>query len=114
MLRLQDEEDLVWVREDFWRSPTGLLDAEGRGAIVIAGHTPTPYLASMVDLVDRPSYNEDGRAQMVRVGACEETGHVADRWDIDCCAAAGSNGGQVMILRLDDGEELYEPVLEGE
>ena len=29
-------------------------------------------------------------AQMVRVGACDATGGVADRWDIDSGAAGGA------------------------
>ena len=110
----QTSEDLIWIREDFWEYPTGLVDEEGRGPIVIAGHTPTPYLLHLAVEPDRPIYNEEGRAQMVRLGACPQTGGVADRWDIDCCAASGYGRGQVLLLRLDDGEEFYAPVGEGE
>lgn len=110
----QMTEDLIWIREEFWESPTGLVDEEGRGPIVIAGHTPTPYLATMAVELDRDPYDEDGRARMVRVGAGPKTGGISDRWDIDSCAASGYGRGQVMILRLDDCEEFYEPVGEGE
>ena len=114
MLGAQVREDLLWIREEFWGSPTGMVDGEGRGAIVVAGHTPTPYLDTMADAPDRPARGDDGLFRMVRVGACEQTRGVADRWDIDCCAAGGAGMGQLLMLRLDDGEEFYEPVREGE
>lgn len=105
-LSAQDPEDLVWIREDFWGAPRGLSGADGQGPIVVCGHTPTPYLKNMASELDRPALGEDGRARMVRVGA--------DRWDIDSAAAAGDPLGQVLVLRLDDGAEFYEPVLDGE
>ena len=114
LLEAQDPDDLVWIREEFWGVSTGLVDEDGLGPIVIAGHTPTPYLNVMTDLIDRPTRNDEGIAQMVRVGACDATGGVADRWDIDCGAAGGAGYGQVMVLRLDDGEEFCEPIREGE
>lgn len=114
LLATQTSEDLMWVREDFWEHPTGLLDSQGKGTIVIAGHTPTPYLERMDVMMDRPAYNEARLACMVRVGATEATGDVADKWDVDCCAAAGYGRGQVLLLRLDDGAEFYEPVGEDE
>lgn len=114
LLKAQDPDDLVWIREEFWSVPTGLVGEDGLGPIVVAGHTPTPYLNVMTDLIDRPTRNDDGIAQMVRVGACEATDGVADRWDIDCGAAGGAGFGQVMVLRLDDGEEFCEPIREGE
>lgn len=110
----QYREDLMWIRDDFWGYPTGLVDEQGKGPIVIAGHTPTRYLDFMADRPDRPSTNDRGLCQMVRVGACEATGGVADRWDIDCGCAGGAGFGQLLMLRLDDGEEIYEPVREGE
>lgn len=114
LLAEQAPDDLLWIREEFWGAPTGLVNEKGEGPIVIAGHTPTPYLDRMADVVDRPSRDENGLAQMVRVGACESTGGVADRWDIDCGAAGGAGFGQVMVLRLDDQQEFCEPILEGE
>lgn len=105
-LDAQDPEDLSWIREEFWGAPEGLSGAGGDGPVVVAGHTPTPYLEHMAASLDRPALASDGRARMVRVGA--------DRWDIDCCAAGGSGIGQVLVLRLDDGEEFYEPVRDGE
>lgn len=105
-LRAQDPEDLSWIREDFWGAPLGLSGEGGGGPVVIAGHTPTPYLQQMSRDIDRAPVGDDGLARMVRVGR--------DRWDIDCCAAGGAGIGQVLVLRLEDGEELYEPVREGE
>ncbi|MGI6230754.1 MAG: metallophosphoesterase family protein [Tractidigestivibacter sp.] len=114
LLASQDPDDLVWIREEFWSVPTGLVNEKGEGPIVIAGHTPTPYLEGMTELMDRPPYGDDGFAQMVRVGACDETGGVADRWDIDSGAAGGAGFGRVTFVRLDDGEEISETIREGE
>lgn len=115
LIDAQDPEDLLWIREDFWGAEkSGLVDTAGKGPIVIAGHTPTPYLERMTALLDRPVRNDEGLAQMVCVGASDATGGVADRIDIDCGAAGGFGFGQVMILRLDDMTEFYEPVREGE
>ena len=110
----QTPDDLLWIRDEFWSVPTGLLNERGEGPIVVAGHTPTPYLTSMTDEFDRPVRNGDGIAQMVRVGACDATGGVADRWDIDSGAAGGAGFGQITMVRLDDGEECAEPVRDGE
>ena len=104
-LAAQDGEDLTWIRDEFWGAPRG-LGGSGEGPVVIAGHTPTPYLARMASRLDRDPVGEDGLARMVRVGG--------DRWDVDCGAAGGAGFGQVLVLRLDDGEEFYEPVREGE
>ena len=114
MMADQHPDDLMWIREDFWGAPSGLIDERGEGPIVIAGHTPTRYLDFMADRPDRPSTDEDGLCRMVRVGACDETGGVADRWDIDCGCAGGAGFGKLLMLRLDDGEEISEPVREGE
>lgn len=105
-LSRQDPEDLTWIREPFWGAPRGLSGEDGSGPVVVAGHTPTPYLPRMASGLDRDPLGDDGLARMVRVGG--------DRWDIDCCAAGGAGTGQVLVLRLDDGEEFYEPVREGE
>ena len=105
-LAAQDGEDLAWVREEFWGAERGLAGEAGDGPVVIAGHTPTPYLERMSSQLDRPPVGEDGLARMVRVGG--------DRWDIDCGAAGGAGYGQVLVLRLEDGEQFYEPVGEGE
>lgn len=101
-------DSLVWVREEFWAPLHGLQSPEGRGPIVVAGHTPTPYLSTIAQKLDREPIDDAGRARMVRAGA------EADRWAIDCAAAAGAGLGQVLVLRLDDGAEFYEPINEGE
>lgn len=107
-LAAQSDEDLTWIRDEFWGAEEGLAGEDGSGPVVVAGHTPTPYLERMTEALDRPALGGDGRARMVRVGARR------DRWDIDSCAAGGAGLGQVLVLRLDDGEEFYEPILEGE
>jgi hypothetical protein len=114
LLAVQDTDDLLWIRDDFWSRPTGLLDERGQGPIVIAGHTPTPYLTNMADHPDRLPFDENGLGRMVKVGACAETYGIADRWDIDCSAAGGAGFGNILLLRLDDEVEFYEPILEGE
>lgn len=114
MVGNQYRDDLMWIRDDFWGVPTGLVNDRGEGPIVIAGHTPTKYLDYMADRPDRAAMGPEGLCRMIRVGACEKTGNVADRWDIDCGCAGGAGFGQLLMLRLDDGEEIYEPVREGE
>ena len=90
------------------------MNERGEGPIVIAGHTPTPYLTGMLGEACGPTRNADGLAQMVKVGASGATGGVADRWDIDAGAAGGAGFGQVLVLCLDDGACFYEPILPGE
>lgn len=114
LLKAQNREDVLWMREDFWGRPSGLLDGEGHGPIVIAGHTPVPYVEPIADVFDRPARNDDGQCQMMHVGATEATGGVADRWAIDCGAAGGAGWGRILMLRLDDGKEFYAAVEEGE
>ncbi|MBP3884304.1 MAG: serine/threonine protein phosphatase [Olsenella sp.] len=114
LLEAQSPEDLLWIRDAFWGHPTGLLDERGRGPIVIAGHTPTVYLEGMADRPNRSPVDEDGLCRMVRVGASAETYGVADRWDIDCGAAGGAGFGKLLMLRVDDEIEFYEPIREGE
>lgn len=107
-LAAQAPDDLTWVREEFWGAEKGLSGEDGTGPVVVAGHTPTPYLERMASSLDREAMGPDGLARMVRVGA------ERDRWDVDCGAAGGAGYGQVLVLRLDDGEEFYEPVRDGE
>ena len=113
VLEAQTEEDLLWIREEFWGQPTGLVDAEGKGPIVVAGHTPTLVVDRLADVTDRtPTYG--GLSRMLRLGACPETGGVPDRLAIDTGAGSVPGGGRVMALRLDDGEEFYEMIKPGE
>lgn len=122
LIRYQTRDDVLWIREDFWCVPTGFVNEQGEGPVVIAGHTPVPYVEQLLfdnaDAYDRPARNDDGECQIMHLGACEATGNVADRWAIDCGAAGGAGWGSVAMLRLDDGtgtyEEFYEPILEGE
>ena len=114
LLSVQAPDDLLWIRDEFWGQPTGLLDERGEGPVVVAGHTPTAYLEAMADRPDRLPVDENNLCRMVRVGASAETGGVPDRWDIDCGAAGGAGFGNLLMVRLEDGLETYEPVLEGE
>ena len=113
VLAQQAPEDLLWIREEFWGQPTGYLDEKGHGPVVIAGHTPTPVVERIADrYTDNSVY--DGRARIMYLGACKETGGVADRIAIDCGAGSGSGLGVVSMLRLDDNEIFYASVGPGE
>lgn len=114
LMSKQAYDDLLWIREDFWQRPTGLLQEDGTGAIVIAGHTPTPYVAQIADRPSDPVVDDDGHALILEVGASQATGGVSDRIAVDCAAASGAGMGQVGMLRLDDYAALYVPIKEGE
>lgn len=114
MLAHQDPETLLWTREEFWGCPTGLVGADGTGPVVVAGHTPSIVLARYAELKQDACVDAEGRGCVVPVGACDDTGGVADRIDIDCSAAAGAPRGRVGIVRLDDGATWYASVKDGE
>ena len=114
MLAHQDPETLLWTREEFWGCPTGLVGADGTGPVVVAGHTPSIVLARYAELEQDACVDAEGRGCVVPVGACDDTGGVADRIDIDCSAAAGAPRGRVGIVRLDDGATWYASVKDGE
>lgn len=107
-------DELVWIRENFWRHHTGLINEKGEGPIIISGHTPTPYLPLIADVSESDLCDTNGLFHIGKLGADETTGGVADRWDIDCGCAGGHGFGQLLMMRLDDGEEFYEAVREGE
>ncbi len=44
MLAVQSSDDLLWIRHGYWDAPTGLLSTEGKGPVVVSGHTPTVSL----------------------------------------------------------------------
>lgn len=114
MLAQQDPETLLWTREAFWMHPTWLVGEDGTGPVVVAGHTPSIVLARYAGLDEGVGVDAEGRGCVVPVGACAETGGVADRIDIDCSAAAGAPRGRVGIVRLDDGATWYAAIKEGE
>ena len=74
----QDDDFLLWAREDFLNVPTGL------DKTVIFGHTPTVFMTGNRDM--KIWYN-DGRI------------------DIDCGSCF--TGGKLACLRLDDMKEFY-------
>lgn len=110
----QTLEDLLWIREPFWGAPTGLVGLDGSGPIVVAGHTPSILLGSYATMMTGTGADGELRGVMVEVGACRDTGGVADRIDIDCSAAAGAPSGRVGIMRLEDRRVWLADVEEGE
>lgn len=115
LLAAQDPEDLLWIREAFWQAPTGLLNSEGKGPIVVAGHTPVINLDHFLGKSSSHLLGMFTKEPSLRkLGASELTGHVADKWDIDCAAAAGPGIGRILMVRLDDEQCFYESVLDGE
>lgn len=110
----QLEYDLLWIREEFWSWPTGLVGPDGRGPVVVAGHTPSLALGRYAVDMCGTGGDESGRGVMVEVGPTFDTGGVADRIDIDCSAAAGASCGRVGVMRLDDRRIWYADVEEGE
>lgn len=110
----QSLEDLLWIREPFWSAPTGLVGLDGAGPIVVAGHTPSILLGGYAEMMSGTGADEELRGVMVEVGACRDTGGVADRIDIDCSAAAGAPSGRVGIMRLEDRRVWLADVEEGE
>ncbi len=114
LIRYQNREDVLWIRDEFWGQPTGFINEKGEGPVVIAGHTPVPYVEDLADVYDRSARDDDGYCRVMHLGATDQTGGVADRWAIDCGAAGGAHWGSLAMIRLDDGMEFYEPVLEDE
>ena len=113
MLACQDPMDLLWIRGQFWGEPTGLVGADGRGPVVIAGHTPSVAL-SIYAGQEGVGATPEGKGMITPLGACPETGGVADRIDIDCAAAGGSRTGRIGVMRLDDGATWYEAIEQDE
>ncbi|MED9893416.1 MAG: metallophosphoesterase, partial [Collinsella sp.] len=114
MLAVQSSDDLLWIRHGYWDVPTGLLSTEGKGPVVVSGHTPTVSLGRYCEVGGLAGLDEEsGRGQIVRLGG-EDAAGVPDRIDIDCAAATGSEFGRVGILRLDDGAEFYANINPGE
>ena len=114
MLAAQQRDDLLWIRAEFWGVPTTLVDANGHGPIVVAGHTPSPLLSVLAPNEDVACVNEEGKGTVVELGASAATGGVPDRIDVDCAAASGAGPGRVGVLRLDDLETWFADVREGE
>lgn len=113
LLADQGDEQLLWVRDAFWAEPTGLVDRTGAGVVVVAGHTPSPCLPTYSGDPSIACATGQGLGRVAFVGACDATGGVADKVDVDCAAAGGAGMGQVGVLRLDDLACFYAPVEEG-
>ncbi len=110
----QDLGDLLWIREGFWSRPTGLVGADGRGPVVVAGHTPSAILGRYARQMCGTGVDGDLRGVMVEVGPTADTGGVADRICIDCSAAKGHPYGRVGIMRLEDRRVWLADIEEGE
>lgn len=110
----QDVNDLLWIRREFWSTPTGLVGASGLGPVVVAGHTPSISMPRFASLMCGSGVDEDLRGVMVEVGCSRDTGGVADRVCIDCSAAVGHPGGRVGIMRLEDRRVWLADIEEGE
>ena len=110
----QSPDDLLWIRGEFWWEPTGLVGAEGAGPVVVSGHTPSILLGGYARRM-RGTGSDDGmHGCVVEVGACQDTGGVADKVDIDCAAAAGWPSGRVGVMRLEDRRVWFADVERGE
>ena len=83
---------------------------------VIAGVPSISALLNMAEFKDSAAgQNFHGTGKMITpLGACPETGGVADRIDIDCAAAGGSRTGRIGVMRLDDGSTWYEAIEQDE
>ena len=114
MMEAQDPEDLLWIREEFWGAPTGLVGADGRGPVVLTGHTPSFYLDRFGATTCGDPRADQGMGRIFEVGACFDTGGEADRIDIDCAAAAGYPLGRVGVMRLEDRKIWYAEIEDGE
>ena len=110
----QDVSDLLWIRREFWSTPTGLVGTSGLGPVVVAGHTPSISMPRYASLMCGSGVDEDLRGVMVEVGCSRDTGGVADRVCIDCSAAAGHPSGRVGIMRLEDRRVWLADIEEGE
>ena len=110
----QDVSDLLWIRREFWSTPTGLVGTSGSGPVVVAGHTPSISMPRFASLMCGPGVDEDLRGVMVEVGCSRDTGGIADRVCVDCSAAVGHPGGRVGIMRLEDRRVWLADIEEGE
>lgn len=113
LLRAHTIDDLLWIRE-FLGIPTGLVGPDGKGAVVVAGHTPSPLLPRLASIEEDACITPEGQGMICEYGACARNGMVNDRIDIDCAAASGFGMGRVGVLRLDDHARFYASIEEGE
>lgn len=110
----QSAEDLQWIRQGFWDVPTGLVGRDGRGPVVVAGHTPSISLGAYATLMCGAGATDEGRGTVVEVGPSRDTGGVPDRVCIDSSAAAGSPHGRVSVMRLEDRRVWHADIKAGE
>ncbi len=114
MMDSQSADDLLWIRSEFWGAPTGLVGPDGRGPVVVAGHTPSILLGRYATLMGGSGAHEGMYGCMVEVGATRDTFGEADRICVDCAAATGYPSGRVGVMRLEDRRVWYAGIREGE
>lgn len=114
MMDSQSADDLLWIRSEFWGAPTGLVGPDGRGPVVVAGHTPSILLGRYATLMAGTGAHEGMYGCMVEVGATRDTFGEADRICVDCAAATGYPSGRVGVMRLEDRRVWYAGIREGE
>ena len=114
MMESQSADDLLWIRSEFWGAPTGLVGPDGRGPVVVAGHTPSILLGRYATLMGGTGAHEGMYGCMVEVGATRDTFGEADRICVDCAAATGYPSGRVGVMRLEDRRVWYAGIREGE
>lgn len=114
MMDSQFADDLLWIRSEFWGAPTGLVGPDGRGPVVVAGHTPSILLGRYATLMGGTGAHEGMYGCMVEVGATRDTFGEADRICVDCAAATGYPSGRVGVMRLEDRHVWYAGIREGE
>ena len=114
MMARQTGDDLLWIRDGYLGEHTGLVGADGRGPVVVSGHTPSVYLGRFSDQVCGETREVRELGRICELGASRETGGEADRIDIDCSAAAGYPVGRVGVMRLEDRATWYARIEEGE
>ena len=75
MLAVQSSDDLLWIRHGLLGCPDGLLSAEGKGPVVVSGHTPTVSLGRYCEVGGLAGLDEEsGRGRMVRLGGEDTAG----------------------------------------
>lgn len=111
---MQDCDDLLWIRRGFWDVPTGLVGRDGRGPVVISGHTPSLLMRRFSTQICGCGIDADNRGIVTEVGPTRDTGGVPDRICIDCAAATGWPNGRVGIMRLEDRKVWYADIERGE
>ncbi len=93
----QDVNDLLWIRREFWSTPTGLVGTSGLGPVVVAGHTPSISMPRFASLMCGSGVDEDLRGVMVEVGCSRDTGIRREFWSTPTGLVGTSGLGPVVV-----------------